>query len=155
MGTYELTWRPLLGGALAIGHRPGRALRASLEASGCTHVLSLLSAKESDDPASDTRLRLPLETANPPGAHRDAEVLACFARLRALLATGAKVYVHCSAGLHRTGMITHAFLRHVGLSREQSLALIRELRAATADGVGETRLAWGDRFAERDAERGA
>lgn len=154
MGSYRLTWRPLLGGSIAIGHKPGRDLRAALEAGGCTHVLSLLSERESPREATSTRLRLPLASADPPAAARIPEILECFAQLRALLEEGAKIYIHCSAGLHRTGMITHAFLRSLGYSRDEAMALIRELREATADGAGAHRLDWGDQFAVEPTSRG-
>ena len=147
MGSYRLTWRPLRGGHLAIGHKPGRALRDALASGGCTIVLSLLGEHESDREASASRLRLPLPSADPPGEGRSAEVRACFVELLALLERGEKIYIHCSAGLHRTGMVTHAFLRWLGHSREEALALMRELREATADAATEPRLAWGDQFA--------
>jgi protein-tyrosine phosphatase len=149
MSSYRLTWRPLRGGHLAIGHKPGRALRDALAQGGCTRRLSLLGDHESDAEESDALLRLPLPSADPPGAHRSAEVRACFERLLALLERGEKIYIHCSAGLHRTGMVTHAFLRWLGHSREEALALMRELREATADAATEPRLAWGDQFAAR------
>ena len=100
----------------------------------------------SDSP-SRSRLRLPLPSADPPGEDRNAEVRDCFAQLLELLGRGEKIYIHCSAGLHRTGMVTHAFLRWLGHSRAEALALMRELREATADAATEPRLAWGDQFA--------
>lgn len=149
MGSYRLTWRPLRGGHLAIGHKPGRDLREALARGGCTVVLSLLSDHESAAEESASRIRLKLASADPPGAHRLAEIRACFERLAALLGRGEKIYIHCSAGLHRTGMIAHAFLRHLGHSREEALAIIAELREATAAAATEQRLAWGDQFAPR------
>ena len=154
MGSYRLTWRPLAGGHLAIGHKPGRDLRQALAETGCTHVLSLLADHEAGVAASGVQLRLPLASAEPPGAERSAEVRACFAELRGLLAAGAKIYVHCSAGLHRTGMVTHAFLRFLGHSRAEALARMAELREATAAAATEPRLAWGEQFAPPDEARG-
>ncbi|MFY0532182.1 protein-tyrosine phosphatase family protein [Nannocystis pusilla] len=104
--------------------------------------------------ASGVQLRLPLASAEPPGAERSAEVRACFAELRGLLASGAKIYVHCSAGLHRTGMVTHAFLRFLGHSRAEALARMAELREATAEAATEPRLAWGEQFAGSDDASG-
>ena len=34
MGSYVLTWKPVAGGQLAIGHKPGRKLREQLDAQG-------------------------------------------------------------------------------------------------------------------------
>lgn len=147
MSSYRLTWRPLRGGHLAIGHKPGKALRAALTSGGCTHTLSLLADHESSHEPGDARLRLPLASATPPGAERLPEVLACFDRVIALLDGGARLYLHCSAGLHRTGMITHALLRYLGHSRAEALVVLAELREATAEAATEDRLAWGDQFA--------
>lgn len=150
MGSYRLTWRPLAGGHLAIGHKPGRDLRQALAETGCTHVLSLLADHEAGVPASGVQLRLPLASAEPPGPERSAEVRACFAELQGLLAGGAKIYVHCSAGLHRTGMVAHGLLRYLGLGPAEALARLGELREATAQAATEPRLRWGEQFAAGD-----
>jgi protein-tyrosine phosphatase len=85
--------------------------------------------------------------ARPPAADRDEEIRAAFARMDVELASGGRLYVHCSAGLHRTGMFAFAYLRHRGLSPAEAVALIRELRPLTADELTEERLAWGHKFA--------
>ncbi|PCC75018.1 hypothetical protein SAMN02745121_03776 [Nannocystis exedens] len=154
MGSYRLTWRALAGGHLAIGHKPGRDLRAALAESGCTHVLSLLAEHEGASAAIGTPLRLPLATAEPPPAGRSPEIRALFAELQALLAGGARIYIHCSAGLHRTGLITRALLRFLGPSRPGALARLAELREATAEAATEPRLQWGEQFAGPDAPTG-
>ncbi len=147
MGSYVLTWRPVAGGQLAIGHKPGKKLRAQLDAQGCTLVVNLLSHAESSASEGPNRVRLPLVGAEPPGPERNAEIIEVFGRMLAELERGGRVYVHCSAGLHRTGLIANAFLRWHGLSAEAALALLIELRPLTAEQVGPERLAWGEQFA--------
>lgn len=142
----DVKWKPLLTGHIAIGHRPGAKLLTQLKTAGCTHVVSLLSAREGGKPDRD--LCLPLESATPPARERWPEVLVFFGRLRDALEHGARIYIHCSAGIHRTGMITYAFLRWLGQSREQAMAMLRELREITAQQAGENRLAWGDALVE-------
>jgi hypothetical protein len=44
----------------------------------------------------------------------------------------ARVVVHCSAGLHRTGVALYMMFRAVGLSQEEALARIAQTRALTA-----------------------
>jgi protein-tyrosine phosphatase len=149
MASYVLTWKPLAGGHLAIGHKPGKKLRAQLDAQGCTLVVSLLSESESNASESEHRLRLPLPGADPPGPERTAEIIAAFERMLAALREAGRVYLHCSAGLHRTGMIANAFLRWQGFSAEDALASITELRPLTAQQVGAERLRWGEGFARR------
>ena len=147
MGSYRLTWREHGGGHLALGHKPGKKLRKALDETGCTLVVNLLSDKESRASVSSRRVRFPLDTARPPGPERDAEALALLRRMRAELAGGGKVFVHCSAGLHRTGMLAFAYFRHDGLPPEQALAAITALRPLTAAELTEERMAWGERFA--------
>lgn len=155
MNQYVLTWRPLAGGYLALGHKPGRKLREQLEVQGCTLVVSLLSESESPASTSDRRLRLPLAGADPPRPERTAEVVALFERMRAALGEGGRIYLHCSAGLHRTGMVANAFLRWLGYSADEALALITELRPLTASAVGDARLRWGEDFARDSGARDA
>jgi protein tyrosine/serine phosphatase len=64
-----------------------------------------------------------------------------------LIAAGGRLVVHCSAGIHRTGMFGYALLRQFGLDPEVARAKLAELRQVTAHGVGPDRLAWGDRLA--------
>ena len=92
-------------------------------------------------------MRLPLDGARPPDAERDDEVRAVFAKISEALGQGGKVFIHCSAGLHRTGMIAYAYMRHRGLSEGEARAAIRELRALTEAELTAERCAWGDRFA--------
>lgn len=148
---YQLTWRPSFGGKLALGHKPGKRLRAQLEDAGCTLVVNLLSERESRAKVGPHRIRLPLISATPPGPERDEEVRALFRAMSDELGRGGKVYVHCSAGLHRTGMIAYAFFRHRGMSAEGARATIHALRELTASELTEERCAWGDRFASVDA----
>lgn len=147
MSSYQLTWRSHQGGQLALGHKPGKRLRAQLEATGCTLVVSLLSEEESRAEGGPNRVRLPLSGAAPPGPERDEDVRSLFAAMTAELARGGKVFVHCSAGLHRTGMIAYAYFRHLGMSPEAATTAIRELRELTATELTRERCAWGDRFA--------
>lgn len=156
MGSYRLTWKPFGGGRLALGHRPGKRLRKQLEDGGCTLVVSLLSRDESTATENDRRVRLPLAGAHPPGKDRDPEVLALFARIREELAAEGSVFVHCSAGLHRTGMIAYAFFRWSGLAPADAVEQIRDLRSLTADELTAARQVWGERFAlpaTQDGER--
>jgi len=54
--------------------------------------------------------------------------------------------IHCSAGIHRTGMITNALLMYMGLSAEEAKTKIMQARKITGEGVGDHRLAWGTTF---------
>lgn len=146
MGSYRLVWQPLGGGQLAIGHKPGAKLSDALVRGGCTLRVSLLSLEESAREPSEGVYRLPLQGAKPPAASRDSEVIDAFDHIDVELSRGGRVYIHCSAGLHRTGMFTFALLRHRGLAREEAVVLVRAMRELTADELTEERMLWGERF---------
>ena len=63
-----------------------------------------------------------------------------------MLQQGHKIYIHCSAGIHRTGMITYGLLRYLGKDTNEAKQLLHQLREVTAAQVGDERLNWGDQF---------
>ena len=146
-----LKWVAVSGGALAIGHRPKSK---SLAALGATHIVTLLSEREGAHDIAQAAERagvewlwFPLKSGNPAEADERA-TRALLRTLRHALLSGGKIFIHCSAGIHRTGMITTALLRSLGLNREESSSLLRELRDVTAAGVGHARVEWASKFAD-------
>ncbi len=142
-------WQDLGGGRLALGPRPKVRALAGL---GATHLATLLSegegARELGEAAARaglTWLWLPLPNGDPPTQARTVEVLATLDAWIGLLAGGAAIYLHCAAGIHRTGMIGHALLRRLGAPPEEARRLLSALRPITAAEVGERRLEWGER----------
>ena len=51
--------------------------------------------------------------------------------------SGENVIVHCSAGLHRTGMFAFAILRKGNIERNDALAIIEEIRQKTFEALEE------------------
>lgn len=68
--------------------------------------------------------------------------------LERILMDAGRVYLHCSAGIHRTGMIAYALLLYMGHSREEAIGILRRLRDLAADGLSEERIAWSHRHFE-------
>lgn len=145
---------PLLAGRLAVWHRPGRRHLPALAGLGVTHVVTLLTAREGAE-AVGAQVRAaglvwewaPMEGGAAERAPDETAALrATLLRLAARLreAPPASVLVHCSAGIHRTGMVAYGLLRLAGLGPAAAREALARLRAVTADGVGEARLAWGD-----------
>jgi protein-tyrosine phosphatase len=141
-------------GRIALYHRPKVRFLHALKAADCTHVLTLLSEREgactigeAAEKAGMTWLWLALANGNPPSRALAGEVRVMLSRVRLVLANGGSVLIHCSAGVHRTGMIGYALLRLEGFAPDAARETLRALRPVTAAGVGEARLAWGDRFA--------
>ena len=54
--------------------------------------------------------------------------------------------MHCSPGIHRTGMIVYALLRYLQISKEEALQKLKLMRDITFQEVKESRLIWGDKF---------
>ena len=143
-------------GALALSHRPKYKDVSRLPAMGVTHVVTLLAEREGAKGIGEavrhaglTWIWCPLENGQPPDARGTAELRPVLAELAALVANGAQILVHCSAGIHRTGMFGYALLRQLGLDPGAARLMLIELRAVTGDGVGHERLAWGDALAQR------
>jgi protein-tyrosine phosphatase len=144
-------WFAVGGGALAVGPRPGRRTLPALRAA--TDVLTLLSEKEGA-PAIKAEVEnmglrwwnLPLPNGRPFGPDNDDGIAALFVELKQRLAGGGRIYVHCAAGIHRTGMIAAALLYALGLDDSEVSAALAAMRPHTADGVGDERLAVARRF---------
>ncbi|QVQ50905.1 tyrosine-protein phosphatase [Spiractinospora alimapuensis] len=140
-------------GTIAVSHRPRVKSLPAMRSLGATHLVSLLSTREGAREIGAAARAAGLEwvwveLANgdvPPPA-RDHELASALSGLTQILREGAGVVVHCSAGIHRTGMFSYALLRATGLGPEDAIATLRRSRVTTADGVGEHRLSWGDRL---------
>ncbi len=145
----------ILGGSIIIGHRPGKRTIRALGCKGVTHVITLMSeaegAKSIEQAVREANMGwiwFPMKTGAPPGKKRIPELQRLFVELSTALKSGGMVYVHCSAGIHRTGMIVYAFLRYSGIPVVQARDMLKSLRLVTAESVGEERLAWGDHLTE-------
>ncbi|HPO49465.1 MAG TPA: tyrosine-protein phosphatase [Spirochaetota bacterium] len=63
-----------------------------------------------------------------------------------ILNKGGKLFIHCSAGIHRTGMITFALLLYLGYKVSVASGLLKQMREIAASEVTERRLEWGKQF---------
>lgn len=145
----DFNWVSLGNGKLTLWHRPGAKAIPALKASGCDCVVTLLSSREGA-PAVGKNIEqaglewfwLPLENGQPPqGAAADA-ILAALPALWERLDARRSVLVHCSAGIHRTGMIAYALLRWRGHDEAAALAFIAKMRRHTREGVQRKQLDW-------------
>lgn len=148
-----INWVSYKGGRLAIGHRPGIKLITDIQLQGGTHILTLLSESEGaafiQKEAGKVGLHwlwLSMSSATPPAEDRLPEAKALFTNMTNALENAASIYIHCSAGIHRTGMISYAFLRFCELTSDEAKEMLKILRPTTRQDVGEERLEWGDQF---------
>lgn len=151
----SLQIEPFLNGALALGPRPRLKRLADYQRQGVTHIWTLLAEHEGAREIERATLKaglqwlwLPLANGKPPEAALLPTINACFSQCLDDLEKGAVIYLHCSAGIHRTGMVIYAFFRYAGLSRDEALVHLKNMREVTHEGAfegaGEQRLAWAD-----------
>lgn len=152
-----LHWVSAGGGRLALTHRPRLRGMPGLRAEGCSRLVTLLAGREGAERigalAREAGLAwtwLPLDSGRPPtgeGAWREIE--RGLATLAAQLSAGESLALHCSAGIHRTGMIAYALLRAMGEEPEQALDAIERMRPVTRAGLTAAHLSFGDAIAAR------
>lgn len=137
---------------IVIGHRPKIKDFEILKEEGFTHIVTLLSEKEGAKKIGNQTVQheiewlwLPMSSAKVPIAKDENLAIASFLdNLSDIFSENVnlKIYIHCSAGIHRTGMITLAFLIKLGFSPNKSLDYLKQLRPHTYDNVGENRIKW-------------
>src|SRR5262249_28223717 len=148
---FDCNWVNLGKGRLTLWHRPGARSVMGLKAFGCDCVVTLLSAREGAaavgklvEQAAIEWVWLPLENGQPPHGPAAEAILAALPALAQRLESGRSLLIHCSAGIHRTGMVAFALLRWHGYSEEEALAAIGKMRVHTGAGVQRKQIAWGN-----------
>ena len=132
-------------GQLALSERPKFKEVKKLVPAGCDRVVTILSAKgeqahkigEAVESAGMAWEWLKVSHAT---SITEQEVSLFRTSVRTIferINTGESVLVHCSAGLHRTGMFAYALLRSGNLQHDESLKLIKEIRPATYQALEE------------------
>ncbi len=148
-------WVKVEHGFLKIGHKPGgkKLSFEQLIEEDTTTIFTILGEKEGalniGKTCSDWGLGwiwLPLSNAGIPDETLIPEITDKLEIVKTKLDNREKIYVHCSAGLHRTGMITNCILRYVGFDEAHAYQIIQQLRPITAKEVGQPRLDFGSRF---------
>ncbi|MEO1407492.1 MAG: tyrosine-protein phosphatase [Pseudomonadota bacterium] len=139
---------------LVIGPRPGKKSVDRLADLDLTHCCTLLGEKE--DPQAIERIcnRIGCEWIWLPIAGGSEEALKAapmadhIDKLNKAISDvdNPTIYLHCSAGIHRTGYVAYIILRLMGLSEIEALQALNELRPVTADQVGEDRISWAEAF---------
>ena len=150
----EVKWVQVGNGFLAIGHKSGGKISfEGLKNEGTAAVLTLLNENEGAaqigkqlNNVNIEWLWFPFSASKPHDGAAIAEVDNLYSKLSGLINGGNKIYIHCSAGIHRTGMITYGLLRFLGKGKTEAFAMLQSLREVTAAQVGEERLLWADQF---------
>lgn len=152
---FGFRWVTVAPGRLALWHRLRFRMIPYLPRSGCDRVVTLLSEREGAreigqavEKAGLAWTWIPLPGGRPPEGRRDRDARAGLAEIGLALDRGESILIHCSAGIHRTGMMSYALLRARGLNREATLQCIDQLRPHTRAGLTASHLTWGDRRTE-------
>ncbi len=151
MQGFDFRWGEVGSGRLALWHRPKLKAIAYLPRAGCDCLTTLLSEREGApeigaavEAAGMEWSWIPLSEGRPPvgAAERRArrELLALSRRLDA----GRAILLHCSAGMHRTGMMAYALLRRRGHDAADALARIEAMRPLTRQALTAAHLGWGE-----------
>ncbi|HFE66322.1 MAG TPA: hypothetical protein ENJ93_03580 [Chloroflexi bacterium] len=137
----EIHFIPLQEGRLGIGGRPGLGKVAQFPELGIDVVVTLLKEKEKDVPALGEAVQrqgiawiwFPLAASQLPTDPASLQkTTTLFDRLQEQLAAGKTIFIHCAAGVHRTGAFTNAFLQYQGYDPATSRQLVKEMREVTA-----------------------
>lgn len=130
------------------GPRPGKKSRDTLAALNLTHCCTLLSGREQVQPVRAICQSLGCKWVWLPidggklDILRETDVTGHMQTLVREIGEEPepRIYVHCSAGIHRTGFFVYVLLRLRGMDRDQAVHELANLRAVTAQQVGEDRL---------------
>lgn len=125
-----------------------------MRVAGVTNIVTVLSQAEKPDAIGAAARNAGLvwlwidigSTKNLP-ARRQPRIADALRSMAEILRAGGRIYLHCSAGIHRTGMITAALLFHLGFDEHDVKALLTALRPLTATEMGTERFEWAQSFA--------
>jgi protein-tyrosine phosphatase len=159
----QMNFAPVLGESVSCYHRPTKKQVQHMADLGVTHILTLQAEKEC--PREVQRycresginwLWVELRGANQPlmkSPHTRELLMTGLNKAKLALESGAKLVVHCAAGVHRTGTFLYALLRVCGRAREETLETIKAIREVTHKSCGEARFQLAEGLARRFIER--
>ncbi|MBI1831016.1 MAG: dual specificity protein phosphatase family protein [Planctomycetes bacterium] len=151
MPVVSLRWISVGAGRLALSRRPKLKDVATFPDMGCTRVVTIQGQNESAmqigravEQAGLAWTWIPVGHGKSPQGEEDRLLRRALPALDKCLDVGESILIHCSAGIHRTGMLTFALLRWRGESEESALTLIAQMRLETRQGLQDEHLAWGN-----------
>ena len=130
------------------GPRPGRKSLRALQSLNLTHCCTLLSEREGALAIRSIADKIGCQWFWQPVAGGNRDTLAALDIENMIInfaeqiwqEPAPKVYIHCSAGIHRTGFFVYLLLRLAGHDPPRARAMLSDLRRVTAEQVGSERL---------------
>jgi len=158
--SHPPNWVQVGQGRLGLQHRLRRENLSYLVEAGCDVVVTLLSVQEDGakighhvKEAGIEWIWLKVPNGHLPQGEVHEILTAAVPLLSARLDEGKTILIHCSAGIHRTGMLTYGLLRWRGMDDEEAMRLIAQLRIHTANGLQPRQKMWADiLLSERQAQ---
>ena len=131
-------WCKVRNGQILVGGRPSEKTIQRLKYEGCNTIVTLQTANEKVDALSKTIqandiqwIWLPLSASSLPAVTVGDKTHLALKEVAKRLDNGHSVFIHCAAGIHRTGAFTYGLLRYLGFDKSTATALIGSTREVT------------------------
>jgi protein tyrosine phosphatase (PTP) superfamily phosphohydrolase (DUF442 family) len=148
-------WITVGAGRLALSHRPKLKAIPAIAAAGCRRIVTIQGPNETPGQIEQACREagvawtwVQVGHARLPAGEDDRRLRRAVRQVAGFLEAGETVLIHCSAGIHRTGMLAFAVLRWLGLAESEALGLIEAMRPVTREGMKEDHVTWGNRLSE-------
>jgi protein tyrosine phosphatase (PTP) superfamily phosphohydrolase (DUF442 family) len=152
----EIFWVSIGNGKIALSNRPKLKSIAKLSQQGCQRIVTIQGSNEQpkqiEQAARAAQILwtwIPVGNGGFPEGETDRLMRIGLQSLIESIEAGESVLVHCSAGIHRTGMLVFAMCRWIGFTESEALDLIGEMRLVTREGLQVEHLAWGNKIVDR------
>lgn len=151
----QVNYQPVLKGHLSIGGKPGVERLLELSQLKTDTVVTLLKTNEAGVKEIEAELAttgiswiwFPLSASELSLSEETREKInKVYQTLIEKLNNGERIFIHCAAGVHRTGSFTNGLLRKIGYSPIQSKKLIKEMRPVTALEAVKKHWAWSEKI---------
>lgn len=130
-------------GQLALSERPKIKEIKKLKTDNCTRVVSLLGRRGENAHQIGSEVEaqgmlwdwIKVGTATDLPPMETVLLKNAATTIATALKSGESVIIHCSAGLHRTGILAYCILRNGGMTSDESLSAIGMMREETASAL--------------------